>query len=66
MLNMSEKTREFLKRYLPDTLDAADVNDILIPLYLWIDMHGFTEDYEYNELGKLGQEVYDDLYYNND
>ena len=66
MLNMSEKTREFLKRYLPETLNATDVNDILIPLYMWIDIHGFDAEEEYNELGKLGQEVYDDLYCNND
>ncbi len=66
MLKMSDESRRFLEKYLPEALGAEEINDALDALYMWIDIHGFDAEEEYNELGKLGQEVYDDLYYNND
>jgi hypothetical protein len=62
---MTEKTRAFLKRYLPETLNAVHPNDILDPLYDLIDYQGFDDNYDYNDFGVEAQEVYDDIYYSN-
>ena len=64
---MSEKSREFLKKYLPDTLNAQHVNEVLDPLYDLIDEKGFAppDYYDYNDFGREAQEVYDDVYDNN-
>lgn len=67
MLIMSEKSKQFLQKYLPEALEAESVNDALLPLYDLIDEKGFAPpDYEwYNEFGRMAQQVYDDLYANN-
>lgn len=70
MLKMSDKSKEFLTKYLPETLEAEHVNDILDPLYDWIMVNGFEHVPEpfdhYNALGDEAQEVYDDLYDSNE
>jgi hypothetical protein len=66
MLNMTESSRLFLKKYLPSALDAKKTNDALDPLYDLIDMKGFDADEEYNAFGREAQSVYDDLYNSND
>ena len=65
MLNMSEKTKVFLQKWLPDVVCAEYVNDILDPLYLLIEIKGFDENDEYNAFGDEAQEVYDDIFYGN-
>lgn len=65
MLKMTKKTELFLKKWLPDVVDAKRVNDILDPLYMLIEMKGFDENEEYNAFGEEGQEAYDDIYYSN-
>ena len=65
MLNMTEESRKFLEKWLPDVLDAKHPNDILDPLYALIDLKGFTVDEEYNDFGREAQVVYDDVYWNN-
>ena len=70
MLKMSDKSKAFLAKYLPETLGAEHVNDVLDPLYDWIMVNGFehvpTALDHYNALGDEAQAVYDDLYYNNE
>ena len=66
MLKMTEKTKEFLKKCLPDVvIDTDDVNSILEPLYDLIMYQGFDEKWEYNAFGREAQDVYDDLYWSN-
>lgn len=67
MLNMTEVSREFLKKHLPAALDATDVNDALFRLYNLIDEKGFAPPHydEYNDFGREAQRVYDDLYLSN-
>ena len=66
MLNMTESTKKFLEKYLPEALLATEVNDALDVLYQLIDQKGFNKDEEYNSFGRKAQEAYDDLYFNND
>ena len=67
MLNMTETSRKFLEKHLPEALDAVNVNDALDPLYDLIDEKGFAPPHyeEYNAFGREAQAVYDDLYLNN-
>lgn len=64
---MSDESRAFLKKYLPDTLQATKLSDILGPLYDLIMDKGFKEKWEdgYNAFGEKAQEVYDDIFYSN-
>lgn len=64
MIKMTEESRAFLLKNLPEVLDAKHVNDILDPLYTWIDIHGFQGE-EYNARGDEAQAVYDDIYLSN-
>lgn len=66
MVKMSESSKEFLKKNLPNVMDAAKPNDILGPLYDLIMDMGF-DSYEggYNEFGCAAQDVYDDIFYSN-
>jgi len=65
MLNMTDKSRRFLEKWLPDVVMAEKVNDILDPLYMLIEVEGFDENDDYNAFGDEAQEVYDDVYYSN-
>lgn len=66
MLKMSEKTKQFLNKWLPDIgIDTADVNSVLEPLYDLIMYQGFDENWEYNAFGHAAQDAYDDLYWSN-
>lgn len=66
MLKMTEKTKAFLIKWLPDVnRDTDDVNSILEPLYDLIMYQGFDENWAYNDFGHEAQEVYDDLYWSN-
>lgn len=67
MLNMTEESKLFLTKYLPEILTSEDIVFSLDLLYDWIDVNGFAPPHydEYNDLGYAAQRVYDDLYYNN-
>lgn len=67
MLEMSNTSKAFLEKYLPDALKADKLNDALDPLYRLIDEKGFVPPhyYEYNDFGREAQRVYDDLYLSN-
>lgn len=66
MIKMSDESRMFLRDYLPEVLNATEVNDILDPLYDLIMYKGFiTHDEGYNAFGAEAQWVYDDIYYSN-
>ena len=64
---MSKDSYAFLKKYLPQVLEAEKCNDVLIPLYDLIDEKGFAPPHydSYNDFGRKAQKVYDDIYYNN-
>lgn len=67
MLNMTEKSKEFLDKHLPGVSAKNTVNDILDPLYELIDEKGFAPPHydEYNEFGREAQKVYDDIFCSN-
>lgn len=64
-MNMSEKTREFLKKNIPgalscDTsLDACDVTSD------YLDIYGFGPDDEITMFGREIEAAYDDVFYSN-
>ena len=66
MLNMTEKSKKFLEKWLPDVVTAESANDILDPLYMLIEIKGFDENDDYNAFGDEAQEVYDDIFYSNE
>lgn len=67
MLKMTEQSKVFLSRHLPDTLESNDIGEVLDLLYDLIDEKGFAPPHydEYNDFGREAQRVYDDLYLNN-
>lgn len=62
MLNMSESSKKFLEKYLPETLNTKKIGDILGPLYDLIEIKGFNAEDRYNDFGREAQAVYDDIY----
>lgn len=66
-MKMSDKSRVFLEKYLPDALKAEQLNEALDLLYDLIDEKGFAPPHyeEYNDFGREAQRVYDDLYLSN-
>ena len=67
MLNMTKDSRVFLKKYLPDALDTDVLRDALELLFDWIEDNGYAPPhyYDYNDLGREAQRVYDDLFLSN-
>ncbi len=67
MLNMNGKTKDFLRRNLPEALESDDIGVVLKMLYRLIDEKGFAPPHydEYNDFGEEAQKAYDDLYYSN-
>ncbi len=65
MVKMSDSSRAFLQKHLPNVVSANTPNEILDPLYDLIDYQGFDENYEYNDFGNEAQTVYDDIFYSN-
>ena len=65
---MSDKSKRFLEENLPAALQAEALNDVLEMLYDLINEKGFAPPtYDaYNDFGREAQQVYDDLYMNND
>lgn len=64
---MSDESKVFLQNHLPNLLEEETVNGILDPLGEFIDEKGFAPPnyYDYNDLGREAQKVYDDIYYQN-
>lgn len=67
MLNMTENSKQFLKKNLPAALECTFVKDALDLLYDMIEERGFEppRHTEYNDFGRQAQKVYDDLYLSN-
>ena len=66
MVYMSDESRRFLERELPDVVNAETPNEILRPLYDLIMYKGFISHEEgYNEFGEEAQVVYDDIFDSN-
>jgi len=65
-VKMTEESKRFLAKYLPDNVDD-EMGVILDNLYELIDMKGFAPPkyHEYNDLGREAQRVYDDIYWSN-
>ncbi|MBR3290894.1 MAG: hypothetical protein IKI66_01780 [Bacteroidales bacterium] len=66
MVKMSENSRRFIAKYLPEVLNADYPNDILAPLNGLIMQKGFDSFEDgYNAFGYEAQEVYDDIFDSN-
>lgn len=63
----SEKSISFLKQKAPEVLDATNYKEALILLLIWINDNSFDPPkyWDYNDLGREAQKVYDDIYYLN-
>lgn len=67
MLKMNDASKKFLEEHLPKALDVEDVNEVLDEIYDFIDEFGFVlPNYDYNDLGREAQKVYDDIYLSNE
>ena len=68
MVKMSEHSRTFLRKYIPEALGCEAVNDVLDQIYEFIDLKGFAPPHydSYNDLGREAQRVYDDVYLSNE
>lgn len=65
MLKMSKESEEFLRKNIPEALEKTKVNDALDLIDDWITYWGFDKNWDLNDKGREGQEVYDDIYYLN-
>lgn len=67
MLKMTEESRRFLNKNLPELLGETKIRDALDLLYELIDEKGFAPPHyqDYNDFGREAQRVYDDLYLSN-
>lgn len=70
MVFLTSEDKNFIKEKLPDAeqmLISDDVNDILDSIADWISINGFEPPhyYDYNDLGREAQKVYDRIYLNN-
>ena len=68
MVKMSEHSRTFLRKYIPEALGCEAVNDVLDQIYEFIDLKGFAPPHydSYNDLGREAHRVYADLYLSNE
>lgn len=64
MVRMTDKSKAFLKEYIPDALNKEEVKSVLRLLYDLIVEKGFAPPHydEYNDFGREAQKVYDDIY----
>ena len=66
MVKMSDKSRAFLEKYLPEVAQADEPHDILGPLDSLIVRKGILPGYtHYNDFGAEAQRVYDDIFDSN-
>ncbi len=68
MLNITEKQKELLLKYLEganEYIDSGDIDMVLDLLDSKITEVGFTPDYELNEIGLKLQILYDEIYNQN-
>ncbi len=65
MIRMSEESRKFVAKYLPEFIDCDDPADVLSPLYDLIMRKGFVKQERYNAFGEAAQVVYDDIFDSN-
>lgn len=66
MLNLRNEDIEFIKKNIganSELLKMDNKRSFLIALDDWINLNGF-DDYDYNQLGRTAQKIYDYVYYN--
>lgn len=64
---MTHTSMSFLQERIPDALNIENKKDALILIEDYIDQNGFAppDYYDYNDLGREAQKVYDDIYLSN-
>lgn len=69
-MNFTEDDRKFIKKHFPnadEVLSLTNVRDVLDVIFDWINENGFAppDYYDYNDLGREAQKVYDRIFLNN-
>ncbi len=69
-MNFTEDDRKFIKKHFPnadEVLSLTNVRDVLDAIFDWINENGFAppDYYDYNDLGREAQKVYDRIFLNN-
>lgn len=71
MIIINDKNKKFVKNHIPkadEILNSASVRDALEAFSDWLDMNPDCWDengYDYSDLGRQAQKVYDDILYDN-
>ena len=68
MFNISERTKKFLEKYLPQALETDDINEALDLIEEFMLFYGFDAEHNHDltDIGDEAQKAYDDLYYSNE
>lgn len=69
-MNFTEDDRKFIKKHFPnadEVLSLTNVRDVLDAIFDWINENGFAppDYYDYNDMGREAQKVYDRIFLNN-
>ena len=69
-MKFTDDDEKFIKKHFPnaeEVLKMSSVRDVLDIIGDWIDENGFEppDYYDYNNLGREAQKVYDRIYFNN-
>ena len=70
MIVFTEEDKKFIRKNLSnaeEVLQMEEINDVLDTIGDWIDDNGFEPPhyYDYNDLGREAQKVYDRIFRNN-
>jgi len=69
-MNFTEDDRKFIEKHFPnadEVLSLTNVRDVLDAIFDWIADNGFEppDYYDYNDLGREAQKVYDRIFLSN-
>ena len=66
MIRLWDNEKAFITENLgEELLRATHLNEILDPLDDWIIVHGFDDNYDLTDEGRIAQRIYDSIYQNN-
>lgn len=69
-MKFTEEDKKFIRKHFPnaeEVLSLSNVRDVLDAIFDWIADNGFAppDYYDYNDLGREAQRVYDRIFRNN-
>ena len=69
MVKLTDYEKEFIEKELGipgERAETMELNFLLSLIDDWIIYYGYDKGYEFNDTGRKGQRIYDDIYYRND